>query len=222
MRAAAVLLALALATPSGAQEFVELGQPVDDQDFYRAVACAAPPGRDCEKRFIRWAEDARSPLSVGFGTLTPALHAYQHRLYDQGLADAIAQINGLGADIWLELDPGAPQIAIHIIDTAPGEQIEGTGNPMLDGNTLPLGMVAVRSDANGVIQEATIAISAKTRRRAIASVILEELVQSLGLMTDIRSPAPEYRRSIFSEDSNSGTRLRGQDAAAVLLHYPRD
>lgn len=218
----AVILWVAMALPVGAQEFVHLGQPVDDQDFYRAVACAAPPGRDCEKRFIRWDKDVRSPLSVGFGTLTPALHAYQQRLYDQGLVDAIAQINAIGADIWLELDPESPRIAIHVIDTAPGEVIEGTGNPMLDGNRLPLGMVAVRSDQAGVIQEATIAISAKTRRRAIASVILEELVQSLGLMTDIRSPAPAYRRSVFSEDSNSGTRLRGQDAAAVLLHYPRD
>ena len=57
-----------------------------------------------------------------------------------------------------------------------------------------------------------------TPRQAIASVVLEEVVQALGLLTDIRSPV--YRRSIFAEDSNSGIRLRGQDAMVIRRHYP--
>lgn len=209
-----------LAGPAAAQEFIELPRPVDDETFYRAVACAAAPEADCAKRFLRWPLAARKPLSVGFGALSPTLHAYQLRLYEAALADAIAQINALEADIWLELDATDPKIALHVVDTKPGEIIADTGVSILDGSTLALGLVAVRSDPGGTIQEAAIAISSQTRRRAIASVVLEELVQALGLLTDIRSGAPEYRRSIFSEDSNSGTRIKGQDAAAILLHYP--
>ena len=208
------------ALPAQAQEFIELNRTVDDETFYRAVACAAPPGGDCGKSFLHWPEAKRKPLSVGFGSVTPALLDYQARLYDRGLADAIAQINKLGADIFLELDPAANDIAIHVVDTKPGGTLEGTGEPLLDGNKLPLGLVTLRATQRGEIKAAAIAISSATRRRAIASVILEELVQALGLMTDIRSPAADYRWSIFSEDSNSGTRLRGQDAAAILLHYP--
>jgi hypothetical protein len=41
----------------------------------------------------------------------------------------------------------------------------------------------------------------------------------MGLVTDVLSPA--YEDSIFAEDGNSVTRLRGQDAAALRRHYPR-
>ncbi|QBX99490.1 DUF2927 domain-containing protein [Rhodophyticola sp. CCM32] len=95
--------------------------------------------------------------------------------------------------------------------------IAGTGNTELDGSDISIGRVSLRS--RGVdITAAAIAISRDIRRREIASVILEELVQSLGLHTDIASPA--YRRSIFSEESNSVTRLNGQDLTALRRHYP--
>jgi len=114
-------------------------------------------------------------------------------------------------------DDGAPDIAIHVLDTRPGEVMENTGVPVLEGRVLSLGQVMVRA-RNSWIDQAVISMSVDTPRRAIASVVLEEVVQALGLMTDIRSPV--YRRSVFSEDSNSGTRLRGQDAMAIRRHYP--
>ena len=211
---------LAVAGPLSAQEYVALPNQVEPEVFYRAVACAAPPGGACSKPFLRWPAEQRRPLSVGFGTLSPALHAYQLRLYERGLAQAIAEINALEADIWLELDPSAPQIAINVVDAKPGQTLENTDLPLFEGAEMSLGLVAVRANVRGQIKEASIAISATAGRQAIASVILEELVQSLGLITDIRSSAPAYRRSVFSEDSNSGTRLDGQDAAAILMHYP--
>ena len=92
-----------------------------------------------------------------------------------------------------------------------------TGVPGLDGALLPLGRVALRA-RDGDIREALIAVSAFTRRREIASILLEEITQGLGLMTDIRGPG--YARSVFSEDGNSTTRLTGQDAMALRRHYP--
>jgi len=106
---------------------------------------------------------------------------------------------------------------MHVLDTRPGEVMADTGVPVLEGRVLPLGQVMVRA-RNSWIDQAVISMSVDTPRRAIASVVLEEVVQALGLMTDIRSPV--YRRSIFAEDSNSGTRLRGQDAMVIRRHYP--
>lgn len=97
--------------------------------------------------------------------------------------------------------------------------MQNTGVEDLDGNVLPLGRVALRARDN-TIREALIAISAKARRREIASILLEEITQALGLMTDIQGPT--YRRSVFSEDSNSVVRLEGQDAMALRRHYAPD
>jgi hypothetical protein len=83
---------------------------------------------------------------------------------------------------------------------------------------MAIARVALRS-RGGTILSAAIAISQDIRRREIASVVLEELVQALGLPTDIDSPA--YTRSIFSEADNATVWLRGQDAAALRRHYPR-
>ena len=48
--------------------------------------------------------------------------------------------------------------------------------------------------------------------------MLEELTQSLGFLTDIRNPLYESH-SVFSEDSNSVTRLGPQDVTVLRWHY---
>ena len=53
----------------------------------------------------------------------------------------------------------------------------------------------------------------------VAPVVLEELTQAMGLMTDIRNPAYEGV-SVFSEDSNAVLRLGAQDKEALRRHYP--
>ena len=213
MRLAVLLLA---ATPLAAQEFVEVPGRLSDDAFYRAVACAAPPGADCRKPLLRWPDALRQDLTVGLVSLTDELLPYQRRFYEEGLSGALAEINGLGAGIRLRRDDDAPDIAIHVVATPPGGVMTGTGVPALDGALLPLGRVALRA-RDGVIREAIIAVSGRARRREVASVLLEEITQALGLMTDISGPA--YRRSVFSEDGNSVTRLEGQDAMAVRRHY---
>ena len=52
------------------------------------------------------------------------------------------------------------------------------------------------------------------------STVLEEVIQSLGLLTDIHNRY-YHTRSIFSETGGGRvTKLRGQDAATLLYHYP--
>ncbi|UWQ18838.1 DUF2927 domain-containing protein [Jannaschia sp. M317] len=217
MRLAAVFLLAAL--PAAAQEFVVVPGPLTDEEFYRAVACAAPPGDACQKPILRWPEDKRQDLTVALVSVTPALLPYQRAIFEAGLDAALGQINALDAGVRLTRiagGRGATDIAIHVVATPPGQVMEDTGVEGLDGNVLPLGRVALRARDNE-IREALIAISAQARRREIASILLEEVTQALGLMTDIEGP--DYRRSVFAETGNSVVRLEGQDAMALRRHY---
>ena len=219
MALVALLLGLWLPRPGVAQEYVAVPDFISDEAFYRLVACAAPPGGDCAKPFIRWPRERRLQLRVGIAQIDDGFANYRFDVVDRAIDRAIAEINGAGAHLYLERAFEEPlDVPIYLVDTPQGRAIEGTGLPELDGASIAIGRVALRSQG-GRITRAAIAISSDIRRREITSVVLEELVQAMGLITDIASPA--YRDSIFSENDNSTTRLRGQDAAALRRHYPR-
>lgn len=210
------LLSPAMAT---AQEYITIPARVSDEAFYRLVACAAPPGGVCAKPEIRWSETRRLTLSVGITQIDDGFPSYKMHLVDAALDAAIDEINSSGAYLLLErIFEGTPDIAVYLVDTPQGGTITGTGNAEMDGERLAVGRVAIRS-LGGEIQEAAIALSRDIRRREVASVVLEELVQAMGLPTDVQSPA--YSDSIFAEDGNSVVWLRGQDAEALRRHYPR-
>jgi len=220
-RAALGLYALPLLLgAAAAQEYIEVDGPLSDEDFYRVVACAAAPQGDCNKPIIRWPSERQLRLQVGIAQIGEGFADYKLDLIDRALDDAITQINSAGANLFLERAyEGAFDIPIFLTDTAQGGTLQGTGRPELDGTPISVGRVVLRSRA-GEITSAAIAISRDVRRREIASVVLEELVQAMGLPTDIASPA--YSRSVFSETSNSVVWLRGQDAQALRMHYPRN
>ena len=210
---------LMLPTLAVAQEFITVPRRLSDDAFYRLVACAAPPGGQCAKPEIRWSEERRVSLTVGIAQIDAGFPNYKLDLVENAIDRAIAQINASGAYLVLErIYEGDPDIALYLLDTGQDGTISGTGNAELDGSDLSIGRVAIRS-IGGEIQEAAIAISRDIQRREIASVVLEELVQALGLPTDIQSPA--YLDSIFNENSNAVVWLRGQDAMALRRHYPR-
>ena len=210
---------LMLPTLAVAQEFITVPRRLSDDAFYRLVACAAPPGGQCAKPEIRWSEERRISLTVGIAQIDAGFPNYKLDLVENAIDRAIAQINASGAYLVLErIYEGDPDIALYLLDTGQDGTISGTGNEELDGSDLSIGRVAIRS-IGGEIQEAAIAISRDIQRREIASVVLEELVQALGLPTDIQSPA--YLDSIFNENSNAVVWLRGQDAMALRRHYPR-
>lgn len=215
------LVLISLPNPRGltAQEFIAVPDVISDEAFYRLVACAAPPGGECNKPFIYWPEERRLALRVGIAATAETFADYRFDLVDAAVDAAIAEINGAGAHLFLErVYQGEMDIPLYLVDTPQGGVIRGTGIDELDGSDIAIGRVAIRSRGADIVA-ATIAISIDIRRREIASVVLEELVQSLGLVTDIASPAYEF--SIFAENGNSMTRLRGQDAAALRRHYPR-
>ncbi len=204
--------------PIRAQEYISVPGLLSDEAFYRLVSCAAPPDGECGKPEIRWPESTRVSLSVGVTQIDPAFPDYKFNLVDQAIDDAIEEINSAGARLFIErVYEGTPDISFYLLATPQGARIEGTGNPRMDGYELAIGRVAIRSLGED-IQEAAIALSLDIQRREVASVVLEELVQALGLPTDIRSPA--YLHSVFAEDGNAAVRLEGQDAEALRRHYP--
>ncbi len=212
---------MALPAPqrAAAQEYVVVPDVVSDEAFYRLVACAASPGGECNKPFIYWPEEQQLTLRVGIASTASSFPSYKLDLVDAAIEAAIAEINGAGGNLFLtRVYEGDIDIPIYLVDTPQGGIISDTGVDELDGSDIAIGRVAIRSRGDSIVA-ATIAISQDIRRREIASVILEELVQSLGLVTDIASPA--YQFSIFAENGNSMTRLRGQDAFALRRHYPR-
>ncbi len=214
----AISFALA-ATGAKAQEFIAVDRLVSDVDFYRLVACAAPPGAECAKPMIRWPEERRLRLRVGIAGIAASFPSYKLDLIDRAIDEAIAEINGSGAALWLtRAYEGELDVPVYLVDTPQGGRIAGTSLTELDGAEIAIARVALRSRGPD-ITGAAIAVSQDIRRREIASVVLEELVQAMGLPTDI--DGAEYETSIFAEYSNSTVWLRGQDAAALRQHYPR-
>lgn len=219
MRLLFALVFALVAFGARAQEFITIPRVVSDEAFYRLVSCAAPPGGECAKPQIRWPEEDRLSLEVGIAQVDAGFAGYRLDLVDAAIDHAIAEINAVGAYLLLERSyESAPDIALYLVDTPQHGVITGTGVAEIDGEDLPIGRVVIRS-LGGEIQSASIAISRDIQRREIASVVLEEIVQALGLTTDVQSPA--YGHSIFNENANRVVRLRGQDAEAIRRHYPR-
>lgn len=223
MRLAVLLVAMTIALPVAAQEFIETRGRLSDDAFYRLVACAASPNGPCRKQTARWPTHRARDLTVSIVTIDRHFPLYRLRGVEAGLDTAIAQINASGAAVRLRrTDNGQPaDINIFMTETPAGGRVSGTGLPGLDGEVVQAAMVALWWEDAGQITRAAIAVSRDIRRRSIASVMLEELVQALGLTTDIRNPFYD-RRSVFSEDSNSVVRLGAQDLAALRRHYPLD
>jgi hypothetical protein len=213
-------LVFALATTGArGEEYVSVPDLLSDEAFYRLVACAAPPGGPCAKPMIRWPERRRLRLRVGIAGIADSFPSHKLDLVDRAVDDAIAEINASGADLYLtRVYEGDVDVPLYLVDTPQGGTINGTSLSDLDGAQIAIARVAMRSRGTEIIA-AAIAISQDIRSREIASVVLEEMVQAMGLPTDIDGPA--YQGSIFAEYSNSTVWLRGQDAAALRRHYPR-
>lgn len=225
MRSAQIAALLAcLAAPAAlAQDtdFVVCDGPLSDDDFYRLVACRAPPGKPCREDFVRWAPETAQALRIGFA---PVASGYPAVLRDQlhhGLGLAIVSINRIGADLHLvpEDDPDRQDISIHLVSSREGEAINGTGNYEMDGFVIGAALVHISWNARKYITDATIAMASDIPLSSAYPVLLEEVTQSLGLMTDIRNPHYETI-SVFSEDSNSVRKHGPQDRMAILRHYP--
>ncbi len=214
-------LGLPLSTAAEAVDFVVTEGKLSNGDFYRLVACAAPPGQPCVEEIVRWPADQALGLGVALAPVSDAYPAPMAVAMSRALDDAIIAINRVGAGVRLHrVARGADApIVVHLVPVGTGERIAGTGNRWVDGTTIGAGLVTVWWNEQLELTDALIALVADLPRDEVYPVMLEELTQSLGLLTDIRNP--DYvKLSVFSEDSNAVTRLGPQDRIALRLHYP--
>lgn len=220
MKVLALILSL-WAGLAAAQDYVVTNGILSDEDFYRLVACGAAPGGECGMPYVRWSDSRAIAIRV---RLEAPIAGYPDALYDQ-LSDAvdraIAEINSVGARLQLQrVAKGAGEdILISGLNVGDGEAVRGSGVPDLEGAIMGAAYVYVWWDGLRNLTDGRILMANDLPEREVYPVLLEELTQAMGFLNDIRNPLYEDD-SVFSEDSNSVTRLGRQDRAAILRHYP--
>jgi len=202
-------------------DFLETDGKLSTQDFYRLVSCRAMPGGPCEAEIVRWSDAMAANLRVGFAPVSPEYPPGLAAQMDAALDEVIAEINGAGSAVRLVRvgKKERPLVTIFLTPATEGEPIRGTGIEGVDGEIIGAALVTVWWDAYDRITEAAIVMAADLPPREVVPVLLEEMSQGLGLLTDIRNPYYDGR-SVFSEDSNSARVLSPQDRLVLQMHYP--
>lgn len=202
-------------------DFVATEGKLPDAEFYSLIACRAVPGGPCRDPLVRWPAAQAAGLGVAMARVPPDYPMTLASDMSRALDRAIAQINAAGAAVRLERrrkGADAP-IMVHLVPVGDGGTIRGTGVAGVDGAIIGAGLVTVWWDNARQITRAVIVMAGDLPRDEVQSVMLEELTQSLGLLTDIRNPHYQSR-SIFSEDSNDVTTFSPQDLMVLRRHYP--
>ena len=217
----AVLVATA-AFANGRPEYIETRGQLSDEEFYRIISCEGRAGRACKNTIIKWSPAHRRNLTVGITQLEDGFSPTKAARIAASLKNAVNEINRAGSGVTMQLVTGAAakkaQIQVFLVNTSPGDRMTKVDSRLLRGRDAQIGYVHVSYRRN-TIDQAHIALSRDITLSQTHSVVLEELVQSLGLLTDILNPYYK-RRSIFAEDCNCTTRLTGQDLAVLRRHYP--
>ncbi len=219
MKQALAALALA-ASPALAQDHVEVSGALSDDAFYRLVACAAPLGGDCQKPMVRWKN--HSALTLWVAPLPKAFLGGKAKRAQASISLALKALNEVGANVSLTetSQRDAADIKLFFLDIPRGAPISGTGLAWVDGS--PLGGATTRLQVNadkGQILDGVILVSNDLRIHSYEGVMLEELTQALGLMTDVKSNA-YVGVSVLSQDGNRVKALGAQDKMALRRHYP--
>lgn len=209
-------MALALLAGSAqAQDYVHSEGPLEDTAFYRLVACAAPPNGPCTKPFYRW---IKPEITVGITTRSRAFLGGKMKRADASLFRALQHLDSVQMGVQLSPSENSPDITIHLLDTPRGEVITGTQTP-LDGLTMA-NAITVLDIKGSTINAAHIGFSNTLTIRQYESVMLEEITQALGLVTDIENTYYNSR-SIFSQSGDNSLKTFGQqDRMALIRHYP--
>ncbi len=191
---------------------------MEDTAFYRLVACAAPPEGECAKPFYKW---NKTDITVGIIQRPPAFLGGKLKRAEASVVRAVQRLNATGMGITLRLDEADPDIQIHLLDIPRGQKITSSSRPLLNGRIMANAITALDVDGT-TINGASIGFSNTMTIRQYESVMLEEITQALGLITDIQNPY--YRsRSILSQNADNSLKTLGeQDRMALIRHYPPD
>jgi hypothetical protein len=219
-RGLAALIAV-LASAALADSQLVIDTALTDDQFYKAVACGAPPGGACHLDLVNWPAVVARDLTISVVQTAPGFARRHGRAGENALAGAINEINGIGSALTLrriEDDAPAP-IQVWFSDIREGDPVALPNVSLPQGDRMEGARVYIWWNAEYQIDRAVIILSRDLLPGELRSVMLEELTQSLGFLTDLEGKA--YAEiSIFSETSNAVTRLDGQDRMALRRHYP--
>lgn len=200
-----IALWLALALPAPAAEIVQISGKLSDQDFYRAVACAAPPGGACTQDLVHWSKTDMARLTIGRDAATLAANPALGPRVEQAVAAAVSAVNAAGGGLRLVL-LRSPKAKIRaIIQTDAQMAMPGALNS--DGGPTPVptstSWSLVSWNHANRVSGAQIVLSEHARANEINGAVL------------VRTPGI----SLFSVNRGV-SRLAGQDATALRIHYP--
>ena len=218
---ALALLLFAPLSAFGASDHVITKGKLSDRDFYRLVACAAPPGGKCQKPLLKWSKAKRGAITIRLTSVGKGFPSKQTKSARAALQNAVSQINSVGSGVRLKLiAEGKPDISVVLT----ADTIMTRRKPRSIQEVFELGGAGAMAEiywprGTTNITRARVTITDVITTRYMTSVMLEEVVQALGLQTDIHNRY-YHNRSIFSETGSRIKRLRGQDAKALLMHYP--
>jgi hypothetical protein len=191
---------------------------LSDDNFFNLVACGAEPDKPCAEPPTRWPKEKRRKLTVA--VVCKGVSKDACRRSKVALKTAIDEINGAGADLKLRQINGDADIMIYATKIADGATIQGI-NTSIDGSVIEAAQVVVNyDDKTYQITDSTIVLGTAIEPEELLPITLEELTQALGPTTDIRNSYYDTR-SVFSEDSNTVTKLGEQDKMVLRRLYPK-
>lgn len=216
-----LVLLMFLPFAAGAQEFISTQGRLSDEDFYWVVTCAAQPSKPCQKEIIKWNRGHARNLTVSLYRMDAGFPPQKAGELSAALDQAIQAINAVGARIKLvRVANGKPaKIRIYLKDQGFNTVISGTNIKELDGTKMGAAYSRVWWHGSRQIRKSVLLFTNQIPSREVESIMLEQLTQSLGFMTNIENPY--YRnRSIFAERNNTTKTLSGQDVMVLRRHYP--
>jgi hypothetical protein len=192
--------------------------PLSDDNFFNLVACGAEPDKPCAEPPTTWSKEKRKDLTVALVCKGVSKDACDRTT--AALKAAINDINGAGADVHLRKTSSGADIMIYATKIADGATIQGI-NTSINGSVIEAAQVVVNyDDTTYRITDSTIVLGAAIEPDELLPITLEELTQALGPTTDIRNSYYDTR-SVFSEDSNTVTKLGEQDKMVLRRLYPK-
>ena len=212
----------ATAFPADAQDYVVTKKgKLSDRDFYRLISCGATPGGKCRFGAYRWTKGKRSNITIGIVEIEEGFPSGLKRKIDKAIDQALAEINNVGSEVRIVRTTGKPDIRVTLTVDALKTKMRKPGS--LTQHVIANGAIAMvrftpkRGTRN--IESAEVFYTTEIRGWNMRSIVLEEILQGLGLPMDIHNRYYEGK-SIFSETKSGVKRLRGQDAKVLLYHYP--
>ena len=211
--ALALLFSLA-STVASAQEFIAVPDMISDEDFYRLVACAAPPGGTCTKPLIRWPEARRQDLRIGIADVAPNFPGYKLDLVDRAIDTAIAEINATGAALRLRrVYEGTVDIPLYLVAT-PVVAEDAPVTPPAKDEGFSLMEEGMKLVLRGMMQEMQPALD----EMGNLAIILDEQDAHFGLQGVCHFCGVDRSRRRGGGAGSVGSRVAGTRARPNSLH----